>query len=191
MMVNLRQLNNSGSAARRNRPPEEAEMSLMLGLGMCALALPLTTANSTPPIAVTYSGNNGSLPPPYHRATEIEIDAAGQGSFRRRHGYDRTDPQARFEMEFTLTADQVQAFSQRVEALGAMKTRWREQARPPVGGSVFNLRLIQGDRIVKVPAFPVASQAELAARVRAEVLALVPVEVQALRVQWEQTRPAE
>lgn len=164
-------------------------MMLLAGLTLMALALPLDSVARPLPIAVRYLGNNGSLPPPYRRSTEIIIDATGQGLLRRRHGYDLTDQAQLFEQVFSLTPAEMESFGRRVAELGAMDHAWREQLRPPVGGSVVVLRLTQGDQVVEIPAFPITSQQPLAAEVRAAVMALVPASVREARERWESHKP--
>lgn len=164
-------------------------MMLPTGLTSMALALPLESTAKPLPIAVRYLGNNGSLPPPYRRSTEIVIDADGQGVLRRRHGYDLTDRAQLFEQAFSLTPTAMESFGLRMAELGAMDHAWREQSRPPVGGSVILVRLTQGDQVVEVPAFPIASQQELAGSVRAAVMALVPDSVSDARERWESDKP--
>lgn len=159
-------------------------MSMALGLSLLAMAVPV--GGALQPISVQYHGNNGSLPPPYRRSTSISVDAQGRGSLIRRHGYDLTDPAQAFAADFVLSIDQRQAFARRVDELGAWKVRWKEQSRPPVGGPLVHLRLTSGERVIEVPAFPVASQQALAAELRAAVTALVPESVGAARQQWEQ-----
>lgn len=159
-------------------------MSMALGLTLLAMAVPV--GGELQPISIQYHGDNGSLPPPYRRSTSISIDAQGRGSLIRRHGYDLTDPAQAFAADFVLSIDQRQAFARRVDELGAWKVRWKEQSRPPVGGPLVHLRLTSGERVIEVPAFPVASQQALAAELRAAVTALVPESVGAARQQWEQ-----
>lgn len=164
---------------------------MSIALTVLALSMPAAQAPPLTPVAVQFQGNNGSLPPPYHRATEIHIDADGKGTLVRRHGYDRVDPAQRFEVTFELSPSRQQAFARRMQELGALRALWREQEHPPVGGPVISVRLTQGNNSVEIPAFPVADQRELAEAVRAEVLALVPETAAAARAQWEQSKSAD
>ncbi|HWS27946.1 MAG TPA: hypothetical protein VN259_15395 [Xanthomonadales bacterium] len=158
-------------------------MSMALGWALLAMAVP---AGGLQPVSIQYHGDNGSLPPPYRRSTSISVDAQGRGKLIRRHGYDLTDPAQAFEADFVISVDQREAFARRLDELGAWKVRWKEQPRPPVGGSVVHLRLSSGERVIEVPAFPVASQRELAAQLRDAVTSLVPESVGAARQAWEQ-----
>ena len=158
-------------------------MSMALGLTLLAMAVPV---GGLQPISIHYHGDNGSLPPPYRRSTSISIDAEGRGKLIRRHGYDLTDPAKAFESDFVLSVDQREAFARRLDELGAWKVRWKEQPRPPVGGSMVHLRLTSGERVIEVPAFPQASQQALAEQLRDAVTSLVPESVGAARQAWEQ-----
>lgn len=159
-------------------------MSMALGLTLLAMAVPV--GGALQPISIQYHGDNGSLPPPYRRSTSISVDGEGRGRLIRRHGYDLTDPAQAFESDFVLSVDQRLAFARRLEELGAWKVRWKEQSRPPVGGPLVHLRLTSGERVIEVPAFPVASQQELASQLREAVTALVPESVGDARKAWEQ-----
>lgn len=158
-------------------------MSMALGLSLLAMVVPM---GGLQPVSIQYLGDNGSLPPPYRRSTSISIDAEGRGKLIRRHGYDLTDPAQAFESDFVLSVDQREAFARRLDQLGAWKVRWKEQQRPPVGGPVVHLRLRSGAQVIEVPAFPVASQQELAKQLREAVTALVPESVGQARTAWEQ-----
>lgn len=159
-------------------------MSMALGFSLLAMAIPV--GGVLQPISIEYHGDNGSLPPPYRRSTSISVDARGRGSLVRRHGYDLTDSAQAFEADFVLSVDQRQALARRLDELGAWEVRWKEQSRPPMGGPVVHLRLTSGERVIAVPAFPVASQQALAAELRAAVTALVPESVGEARQRWEQ-----
>lgn len=158
-------------------------MSMVLGWALLAMAVPV---GGWQPLSIQYHGDNGSLPPPYRRSTSISIDAEGRGKLIRRHGYDLTDPAQAFESDFQLNVEQREAFARQLDEVGAWKVRWKEQSRPPVGGSLVHLRLMSGERVIEVPAFPVASQQALAAQLRDAVIALVPESVGTARKRWEQ-----
>ena len=163
-------------------------MPFALGSTIVALSTPVT-----PPaldLRVTYLANNGSVPPPYHRATEIRIDPNGQGTYLRRHGYDRQDANQRIELAFSIDIKQLRDLARDLQELGAFTRRWKEQKRPPVGGSVAHLTLTLNDRDTVIPSFPINSQRELAEAVRAQVLALLPEATVMARSQWEQAKGA-
>ncbi len=182
----LAQAEASGVCLRFRAVHRGAVMSMTIGLTLGAMALPGGAAGQS--ISIQFHADNGSLPPPYRRSTQISVDAAGHGQFIRRHGYDLTDPAQRFAADFVLDIDQQQAFARRLDEIGAWQTRWKAQLRPPVGGPLVHLRLVQGERVVELPAFPQARQQARAAAVRAAVLALVPEAIQAQRQLWEQGR---
>lgn len=163
-------------------------MPLPLGLALLALAMPTADALPATAIRVQYVGDNGSLPPPYRRSTEIRIDADGRGTLLRRHGYDLQDASQQFEISFVVDADRRVALAQRLDELRVWDVRWKEMQRAPVGGPLVHLRLARGDREIVVPEFPIASQRELADTLRADVLALVPESAIAARNRWEQDK---
>ncbi len=158
-------------------------MSIALGLTLMAMALPAGAAVDA--ISVQYQGDNGSLPPPYRRSTEIVVDAAGHGTLTRVRGYDRNDPAQRFEQLFTVSPEQREDFARRLDELGLWTTRWRERQRVPVGGPLVQVSFRRGERSVSLPAFPLASQQEAVDALRAEVLAMVPEAAAAARQAWE------
>jgi hypothetical protein len=159
-------------------------MSLALGLALLAMALP--AVGPVDAVSVQYHGDNGTLPPPYRRSTEIQIDAAGQGTLLRVRGYDRNDPAQRFEKAFAVSPERYRAFARRLDELGLWTTRWRERERVPVGGPLVSVSFSRGEQEVTLPAFPLASQQDAVDALRAEVLALVPEAATAARQAWEQ-----
>lgn len=137
-------------------------------------------------MAIRYLGNNGSLPPPHRRSTEIVIDASGRGMLRRVRGYDSGEPGQRFEMAFQLDLEPLECFARSMLELGVIGLHWRQMARPPVGGPVVSVQLTMGKKCVEVPPFPVARQQALAAQLRSAVLELVPESIWAACSQWQQ-----
>jgi len=152
---------------------------------LLSVSLAGETRDALAPLAIRYLSNNGSLPPPHRRSTQITITAAGEGCYSRLQGYDQDDPAQRFATNFTLDEAALQGFARRVRQLGVMDLRWREQSRPPVGGPVVLVRLSQSGRTVDVPAFPDTSQQDLAAALRSAVLELLPETVLLARRDWE------
>ncbi len=159
-------------------------MSMVFGLTLLAMALPSGKALEV--VSVQYHSDNGSLPPPYRRSTEIVVDVDGKGTLTRLHGYDGNDPARRFEHSFAVTPEQRQAFVRRVEELGLWTTVWRERDRVPVGGPLVHVRFQRGAQSVSLPAFPLESQRDAVEALRAEVLALVPEAATIARQAWEQ-----
>jgi len=163
-------------------------MTFAFGLAVLSMSMPIAQAPFA--LRIEYLSNNGSVPPPYHRATEIRIDADGQGTLLRRHGYDRQDASSRIEIAFAVDVKQLRDFASRLQDLGVYTRRWKEQARPPVGGSVVHVTLNLNGRDTVIPAFPINSQRELAENVRQQVFALLPEAAITARTQWEQAKGA-
>lgn len=159
-------------------------MSMALGLTLLAMALP--PGAELEAVSVDYQGDNGSLPPPYRRSTDISVDAEGNGKLTRLHGYDLQDSAQRFEHAFVVPPEQRRQFAVRLQQLGLWETRWGERQRVPVGGPLVHVSFRRGAQKVTLPAFPVASQQEAVEALRAEVLALVPEAATAARQAWEQ-----
>ena len=162
-------------------------MAFLFGLPLLAMALAASLEMET--VSVEYRGDNGSVPPPYRRSTDIRIEADGTGTLTRLHGYDHGDSSQRFETSFVVSPEQRHQFGQRLQQLGLWDTRWREREGVPVGGPRFYLSISRGDQKVTLPAFPITRQQEAVDALRAEVLALVPKTATAARQAWEQGMP--
>lgn len=158
---------------------------MSIGPGLTLLAMALPAGGALDMVSVDYHGDNGSLPPPYRRSTEIRIDSQGNGTLTRLRGYDRQDPAQRFQQAFVVPPARQREFAQRLQQLGLWTTRWRERERVPVGGPLVHLSFRRADQSVTLPAFPVASQQDAVDALRAEVLALVPEDATAARQAWE------
>ena len=167
----------------------ELFMSFLFGLPLFAMALALAASLEIETVSVDYQGDNGSVPPPHRRSTDIRIDADGSGTLTRLHGYDHSDSSQRFETAFVVSPEQRQRFAQRLQQLGLWDTRWRERDRVPVGGPRVYLLFSRGGQKVTLPAFPITRQQEAVDALRAEVLALVPETATAARQAWEQGMP--
>ncbi len=162
-------------------------MSFFFGLPLLAMAL--AASLEIEPVSVEYQGDNGSVPPPYRRSTDIRLDADGRGTLTRLHGYDRSDSSQRFDAAFVVSPEQRHQFAQRLQQLGLWDTRWREREGVPVGGPRVYLSFRRGAQKVTLPAFPITRQQEAVDALRAEVLALVPETATAARQAWEQGKP--
>jgi hypothetical protein len=143
---------------------------------------------SSAPVAIAFAANNGSLPPPYRRSTEISVDADGRGVYTRRLGYDRTDPTQAHTREFQLSPEIRDAFANWVSESGVLDRKWRETPRPTVGGSQATLTLECAGRCARIPAQPIAAQRALAVEAIARVRALVPESIESERKAWEAQR---
>lgn len=138
-----------------------------------------------------FSVDNGSVPPPYRRETTIQIDRDGQGRYTRLHGYDRQQPGQHFEAEFVLDSATRREFVAQVRRLGVFDRPWREQSRPPVGGSSVSLSLRVAEQSLRLPAHPLPEQRVWVDPLRTLVQALVPADVLAARAAWEAARGDE
>lgn len=138
-----------------------------------------------------FSADNGTVPPPYRRETELSIDDAGHACYLRLHGYDRSDSSQCFRAEFDLDSSTRRAFLTNLKQLAVFAVAWREPARPPVGGSQVYLKLEHAGQILRLPAHPVAEQRELVDQLRELVMGLVPQSVLDARRDWEAGRDSE
>ncbi len=139
--------------------------------------------------SISISSNNGSLPPPHHRATEIQIDGDGHGHYTRRLGYDLADARQRFERDFQISADQQISLSKLIDELNVLETPWREIERPNVGGSSTTIRCGNGTHSVVIPSQLIADQREARDRLVTATQALIPKSVLADLAEWSRTRP--
>jgi len=162
-------------------------MSFLFGLPLLAMVLAGSLEIET--VSVEYRGDNGSVPPPYRRSTDIRIDADGSGTLTRLHGYDHSDSSQRFETAFVVSPEQRHQFNQRLQQRGLWDTRWHERENVPVGGPRVSLSFSRGAQKVTLPAFPITRQQEAVDALRAEVLALVPETATAAWQAWEQGKP--
>jgi hypothetical protein len=138
--------------------------------------------------SVSISSNNGSVPPPYHRATEIEVDAQGRGHYTRRLGYDRNDASQKFERDFQISAEQQAHLGALIEELNVFHSRWQELERPTVGGSSTTIRCTHGNDSIVIPSQLIPEQREARERLAQAVQALVPEEVIKAMTDWSASR---
>lgn len=163
------------------------------GLLATLLAVSAVSAGSASPesptgYGVSISSNNGSVPPPYHRATEIEVDAQGNGHYTRRLGYDRKDASQKFERDFQISAEQQTRLGALIEELEVFQTRWQELERPAVGGSSTTIRCTHGSDSVVIPSQLIPEQRAARERLAQAVQALVPEEVIKAMTDWSASR---
>lgn len=169
-------------------------MHLMSGLLATLFAISATSASSASPesttgYSISVSSNNGSVPPPYHRATEIEVDAQGKGHYRKRLGYDRADASRRFEQEFQISAQQQAMLGALMQELKVFDTRWRELDRPTVGGSSITIRCTHGSNSVVIPNQLIPEQRIARDRLAQAAQALVPEATIAAMKLWSDAQP--
>ncbi len=148
----------------------------------------MSKVSETHGLAVEWSTNNGSVPPPYRHSTEISIDAHGHGRYLRLLGYDRSDPANQFEIEFALGAERMQALGRMLQLLGVYTRRWRERSKPPTGGSTTAIKFSRAGSDLRLPIHPIAAQQDALDAVKAILQELIPVAVTAARASWEAAR---
>ena len=146
------------------------------------------TDSAYPDLALEWSSNNGSVPPPYRRSTEVVIDAKGRGRVSRLLGYDRTDAAQRYAIEFTTSAAVMHAVAAAMDSLGVFTTRWRERPEAPVGGSTTAVKISRGEITVRLPIHAIEAQCAAVAAIIAALRELIPAETQAFVTTWEAAR---
>ncbi len=135
-------------------------------------------------ISVSMSSDNGSLPPPHRRSSEIRIEADGQAEFESLLGYDRGDPQRRLRSSFVLDAAQRAQLIDLCARLAVFSTDWREVERPHVGGSGVSFVLSDGRQTARIPRQPIESQRRARDELVAAVQALVPEALRREHAEW-------
>jgi len=125
---------------------------------MLAITVGASSPDSTIRFSIVVSSNNGSLPPPHRRSTEIRIDADGSAQFEKRLGYDLQDTNQHFEHVFQISTEQRSALAALISELRVFETPWREVERPTVGGSSVFVICSDGKRDVRIPSQLLAEQ---------------------------------
>lgn len=132
----------------------------------------------SPLLAVRYSRNNGSVPPPYRRATTLSIAADGAAELTALSGYDRDDPAAQRRVLFDVDPTAHAALTQLTIELGVFARTMPACERPPVGGGTTAIMLMLGAQQVSLPTFPADDQDRaLRDRVAEQIRALVPADL--------------
>lgn len=161
-------------------------MIVWMGLGaMLATGGADQAAAPRPPLSVALHADNGSLPPPHRRSTEVHIDATGQARYTYLVGYDREDPQRRYEETFLVPPVAHAELDALLDREAVFDTTWQETPRRPVGGPMTLLSFARDDRQVRIPPFPIEPQQEAARSLAAAVLTLLPAEILERRRRWE------
>lgn len=167
------------------------QLGLIAAMVMSAASAPSASAAAavaSDQVSISLSSNNGSVPPPFHRATEIEILAGGHGRFEKRFGYDLTDTSQRFEQRFELSAGDYATLVALVSELRVFATDWREVERPNVGGSSVYLDISDGERRARIPSQLIAEQRAARDRLVAAIQQLVPGSVRQSLDAWSSGR---
>ena len=110
-----------------------------------------------PPVTISYSSDNGSVPPPHRRSLSAALDADGALRVERTRGYGDADR----EIEVSTAApDVVAALVEDLRRLGLFTTAWSEPDRRVVGGSARRVEVRVGDDHAVIPSAVVAEQRE-------------------------------
>ena len=133
---------------------------------------------------ITLTSDNGSVPPPHRRSTELSIESDGRARMEARRGYDLTDADQRHAIEFQLTADQQRRLSLQCDISGVFSTTWQEVERPNIGGSSMLLSIRDGQRSVRIPGQLIEPQRYALDQLVAMIRALVPESALQTLAQW-------
>ncbi len=155
---------------------------------MLTMAVGASSPDSITRFSIVVSSNNGSLPPPHRRSTEIRIDADGGARFEKRLGYDLQDAKQRFEHTFLLSAEQRSALSALINELRIFETPWREVERPTVGGSSVVVSCSDGKRELRIPSQLLPEQRVVRDQLVAAVQSLVPEDAHRFLAEWSAAR---
>jgi hypothetical protein len=160
--------------------------------GLLATLLAAGVGATSPGVTVAYSisvsSNNGSVPPPHHRATDIDIDANGHGRYSKRLGYDRNDSHRIFQHDFRISAAQQHTLAALIRDLRIFETEWREVERPNVGGSSVSIRCSHGSTSVVIPSQLIPEQRQARDQLVQATQALVPEDVIKAMTEWSEAR---
>lgn len=137
----------------------------------------------TPAFELSYSRDNGSVPPPYRRETEIEVDRTGAGTYLRRCGYER-DAKV-WRAGFHLDERQRAAFLSALTALPLAGVDWSPAEQPTVGGPTTLIEIQANGLALRTPARLRPDQHELVDAMRALIQDLVPGELREQARSWE------
>lgn len=155
---------------------------------MLTMAAGASSPDSITRFSIVVSSNNGSLPPPHRRSTQISIDPDGNARFEKRLGYDLQDTKQRFEYAFQVSADQRSALSALISELRVFETPWREVERPTVGGSSVVVSCSDGKRELRIPSQLLSEQRAARDRLVAAVQSLVPEDAHLSLARWSAAR---
>lgn len=139
---------------------------------------------SSSAITLSLSSDNGSLPPPHRRSSEIRIEADGSAEFESLLGYDRSDPQRQLRSSFVLDAGQRGRLIDLCARLAVFSTNWQEVERPNVGGPGVALILSNGSHTARIPRQPIEAQRAARDELVAGIHALVPELLRAQHTDW-------
>lgn len=135
-------------------------------------------------ISLSLSRDNGSLPPPHRRSSEIRIEPDGSAAYESLLGYDRSDSRNRLLSNFVLDAAQRAQLIDLCARLAVFSTEWREVERPNVGGPSVVLMLSDGNRTARIPSQPIESQRAARDELVTSIQALVPETLRRKHAEW-------
>lgn len=138
---------------------------------------------SAPRFELRYSHDNGSVPPPYRRETEIAVEPDGLGSYLRRCGYERDG--AVWRGSFQLDEAQRAAFVHALRALALTGVDWSPAKQPTVGGPTTLIEIVSDEITLRTPARLRPEQHALVDAMRELIRALVPAELCEQVRRWE------
>lgn len=125
-------------------------------------------------IAIRYSRDNGSLPPPHRRSTLLEVRADGSATLEKLRGYKR-EPGALNSIDFEVDPVVHRQLSERIAELGLLSREILAAERHPVGGGTVQLCFSGTGGEVRFPRFPAdPADVELRDGLASAVKALIP-----------------
>jgi hypothetical protein len=124
-------------------------------------------------LTIRFEWREGSVPPPYHYEISIILGPDGGGQVTLVPDYPAKGTPIWTE-DFTASPEEMETLYRSLVSHGMFTQRWREQERPPVGGSTFSLRATALGKAAHVPALVVPAQAKAAEAMGAAVRAAVP-----------------
>lgn len=130
-------------------------------------------------LTLTYQYDNGSLPPPHHFEYSVHISTGLAGNLLFQPDYG-DEGSCSWVEHFVVTTEQLDSLYRAMLRHKMLRTRWKLQLRPIVGGSHSWLRFAVSGKDYQVPAELVPTQRESVQEVYEMVRNLVPQPV------WDQ-----
>ncbi|MFN8615510.1 MAG: hypothetical protein U0837_00265 [Dehalococcoidia bacterium] len=147
------------------------------GLSACSRddGQPEPPASLPADFALTYTWQEGSLPPPGHYEYTITLDHEGHGEIVLVPDYSFNAP-PEWRESFSLTPAELDGVYQSLVKRGLFTTDWRSRDDGSAGGAVDSLQAVAGGRTVRVESPVVERQADDWERVAKAINDLVPRE---------------
>jgi len=168
-------------------------MKIQLGflLMFCALTACAKPAAARPPdFSLVFEWDTGALPPQYHYAYVIRIEADGKGELVYSPGYDPLTRADAWRAEFTLSPDQMDDLYALLRAENMLHSNWKT-GQPLLGGQGTRIRITAHGSIYEVPSVSVLDKSERASveevmdAIRSYVPAKIWEEMEARQAQYE------